>query len=743
MPPHRRMGCPRAESRHVAGVIRSISPARVPDPIRVDPVDTAGEMLEPRELVAEGFRLSHVLTPRSVAVIGASRDPGSIGHRLLLNVLGGGFAGPVFAVNPRADAVAEVPAYASVGDIPEEVDLAIVAVPAAAVPAVVDACGEKGVRGVVVVSAGFSEIGPEGAALEREVLRRVRRWGMRLVGPNCLGVLNTAVGLNATFAPARPSPGRVAFLSQSGALGIALIDWTGRLGIGLSSFVSIGNAADVSGNDLLQFWEDDPQTAVILLYLESFGDPRTFSRLARRVGKKKPVVAVKSGRTSAGTRAASSHTASAASADVAVDALFLQAGVTRVETLEQLFDVARVLATQPLPSGRRVAILGNSGGPGILAADACDGAGLLVPALAGATQAELRALLGPHAAVANPVDMVAAAGPGQYEQALRLVLADDNVDAALAIYTRILAPADDVVEAIERAAGDSGKPVVATVFAAGAAVDGQRSTVPRFTAPEPAAMALGRIARYAEWLARDRGVVPDLADVDRDAARALVDDALRGSGDGWLAIDRAAELLRAYGVRVVAMRRADDAGAAVALAEELGYPVALKAASGAIVHKTDVGALRLDLRSGQQVRDAYAAMQASLGDQLGGVVVQRMARPGIEVIVGVVQDPSFGPLLMFGMGGVATELFADRTFRILPLTDVDARDVVRSLRASPLFFGYRGEPPADAASLEDLLLRVARLAGDVPEVSELDLNPVLVSEHGTAVVDVKVRLRSA
>jgi acyl-CoA synthetase (NDP forming) len=589
------------------------------------------------------------------------------------------------------------------------------------------------------------------------VLDRARRGGMRLVGPNCLGVANTAVGLDATFAPTPPRPGRVAFQSQSGAIGIALLARAASMGIGISSFVSVGNKADVSGNDLLQYWEDDPGTDVILLYLESFGNPRRFSRIARRVSQRKPIVAVKSGRSRAGLRAASSHTAAAATSEVAVEALFRQTGVVRVDTLDELFEVTQVLASQPLPGGDRVAIVGNSGGPGILAADAADGAGLEVVELGAATQDALRALLGPHAAVRNPVDMVASAQPAQYRRAVELVLADEAVDAVIVIFTPpLVTRLDEVAEAVAQAVGgvddavDEGpppKPVVAAVLAGPEAPpafrggDGRRS-IPMFTTPEPAAIALGRVAEYARWRRRDPGRVPELPGIDRPGASALVGETVAGAPQGrWLDADEATTLLDAFGIPTVEVRRAASPDEASAIAEAFGFPVALKAASGAMVHKSDVGGLRLDLRSGQQVRDAFVAMQAQLGPDLGGIVVQRMARPGIETIVGLVQDPAFGPLVMFGMGGTATELLADRSFRVVPLTDVDAHELVRGLRGSPLLFGYRGAAPVAVDVLEDVLVRIGVLADTCPEVSELDLNPVIVSEKGVAVVDAKVRVR--
>lgn len=717
----------------------------------IEPTEASVAVSEERERVAGVRSIERILEPTSVALIGASARHGTIGHHLLENLVSAGFRGLVHAVNPAGGSIEGLAVHRRIADVPGEVDLAVVAVPAAAVPGVVQECADKGVKGVVVVSAGFSEVGPEGAELEAELLDIVRSHGMRLVGPNCIGVVNTAVGLDASFAPSRPRPGRVAFQSQSGGLGIALLDWTARFGIGISSFVSVGNKADVSGNDLLQYWEDDEHTDIVLLYLESFGNPRRFARLARRVSRTKPIVAVKSGRSAAGTRAAMSHTASAASPDVVVSALFHQTGVIRVDTLEELLDVTQVLAAQPLPRGNRVAIVGNSGGPGILAADACEAAGLEVARLTAGTATRLRELLGPNAAVANPVDMVASAGPAEYEAALGLLLDDDNIDAVIVIYTPpMVSRPDEVAAAVAEAARGADKPVIANFLASRHVPapllgdpDARLRRIPSFTSPEPAARALGRVARYAAWRARDPGEVVELGGLNRGYARSLVEANLTNGGERrWLDLDVAASLLGWYGIPMAPTRWALDADQAVARADALGYPVAVKAGSGAIVHKTEVGGVHLDLADAEAVRDAVAAVEERLGAEAGRLVVQPMIpEQGVEVIVGVIQDPSFGPLLMFGMGGVATELLADRAFHVLPLTDVDAHDLVRSLRASALLFGFRGAPPVDVDALEDLLHRVAALAEDLPEIAELDLNPVLCTPEGVTALDAKIRVR--
>ncbi len=702
-----------------------------------------------REQVAEAHSMRRLLAPRSIAVVGAGRRAGTIGHEVFRNLLAGGFSGPVYPVHPTAKAVASVRAWPSVLSIPGHVDLAVITVPAVAVPAVVEECAEKGVHGLVVISAGFAEEGGSRAGAERDLVDVARRHGMRLVGPNCMGVVNTNadVRMNATFAPFAPLAGRVAFLSQSGALGIELLGRAGALNLGVSTFVSVGNKADVSGNDLLLYWQDDDDTDVILLYLESFGNPRKFARIAREVSRRKPIVAVKSGRSAAGSRAASSHTAALASPDVAVDALFRQAGVIRVDTLEELFDAARILTHQPLPPGRRVAVVGNAGGPGILAADALDGAGLSVPLLSDATQEALRSFLPSGAAVRNPVDLIASATAEQFERAVRVVLADPGVDAVLVIFIPpLVTRAEDVARAVARASVDAdGKPVLACFLGHRRAPEElaeARRPIPSFAYPEPAARALGRVADYAEWCRRPAGQVPELPGIDIAGAVDLVAAELERSGGEpvWLDPDRATSLCACFGIPVAPVVRVASADEAEAAAARLGGRVALKAASGALVHKTDVGAVRLDLEGAERVRQAYEEMAVALGPAMGGAVVQPMAPAGMETIVGVTHDPGFGPLVLFGMGGVAAELVRDRALSILPLTDADAHDLVRSLRSSPLLFGYRNLPMADTAALEDLLVRVGILADELPEVAELDCNPVLVGPSGAVAVDVKVRL---
>ncbi len=708
--------------------------------------DAAASAAAMRDRVAEARSMARLLAPSSIAVVGAGRHAGTIGHEVFRNLLSGGFTGPVYPVNPGAPSVAGVCAYPSVVDIPGDVDLAVIAVPADEVLEVVRDCARRKVHGLVVITAGFAE-SDGGRGRQREIVALSRRSGMRLIGPNCMGIVNTnaTVRMNATFAPFDPVPGRVAFASQSGALGIELLSRAGDLGLGVSSFVSLGNKGDVSSNDLLPYWQDDPDTDVILLYLESFGNPRKFARMARDIARTKPIVAVKSGRSRTGMRAASSHTAALSSPDDTVGALFRQAGVIRVDTLEELFDTAQVLAHQPLPAGRRLAIVSNGGGPAILAADACDAHGLVVPELSSATQDRLAAVTSPAATVANPVDLVASATATDFREALDIVLASGEVDAVLTIFVPpLVTQADDVARAIVGVGGTE-VTMVACFLGHEGVPEALRSdegrAVPSFAFPESAVRALGRVVAHAAWLRRDQGTVPELPGIDPGAARALVDDFIaRHPEGGWLDPDEANRLVAAFGVACAPTRRATTSDEAASQAVALGFPLALKAGNGAIVHKSDVGAVRLDLASVDEVRSAFDELSTRLGAEMGGAILQPMVAPGVETIVGILQDRSFGPAVLFGMGGTTAELVRDTAMQLVPVTDADAHDLVRSLRTSPLLFGYRGAEPCDTGALEGLLLRVGLIADSLPEVAELDANPVVVSPTGAVALDVKVRL---
>jgi acetyl coenzyme A synthetase (ADP forming)-like protein len=715
--------------------------------------DQALEQFEQREWTAAVNAVHGFLHPRSVAVVGASRQRGTIGGEVFHNLLSYQFRGPVIPVNPAAPVVQDVAAYPSVEEIPGPIDLAVIVVPAERVSEVVEACGRKGVRALVVLSAGFAETGPEGRARQQALVDTAHASGMRLIGPNCMGVLNTdpAVRLNATFAPAPPPQGRTAFMSQSGALGLAIMDYAGSLGLGLSTFASVGNKADISGNDLIRYWAQDPNTDLILLYLESFGNPRKFSRIARRVAREKPIVVVKSGRSPAGSRATSSHTgALLAAADVTVDALFRQCGVIRTDRLEEMFDVASLLASQPPPKGRRVAILTNAGGPGILCADTCDAEGLEVPPLAETTQAALRDLLPTEASVGNPVDMIASATPDHYRGAIRIVARDPNVDALVVIFipplvTRAEDAARAIVEAVHTLGRD--KPVVAVFMQSRGVPQELRAAdlrVPSCAFPEDAAIALARVARYGEWLARPPLPPARFEDVRRDEAAAIVAAAL-GRGDGWLDPDGVWRLLSCYGLPVLDQRLVPTAEHAARAAEELGGQVALKAFAPGLVHKSEAGAVRLNLRPDEVLAAARGMVELlqRTGRVPGGFQVQRMAPAGVEMIVGVVHDRQFGPVLACGAGGTLVELLKDVSVRLTPLAAQDAEEMIRGLKTYPLLTGYRGGPVHDVRAMVDVVLRVGTLVEDLPQIGELDLNPVLVHPRGATVVDARVRVAPA
>ncbi|MEO6773417.1 MAG: GNAT family N-acetyltransferase [Kofleriaceae bacterium] len=709
-----------------------------------------------RERSAAARSLRAIFAPASVAVIGASRTQGTIGRAILDNLIQDGFGGPLYPINPKASEVAGRRCYPSIGAIGSHVDLAVIAVPAPLVETAVHECAAAGVRGVVVITAGFAEVSAVGRETERRLCAIARSAGMRMIGPNCMGVLSTdpAVRLNATFSPVSPPIGNVSMATQSGALGLAMIDYARELELGIAEFASIGNKADVSVNDLLAYWHDDPRTRVIALYLESFGNPRTFTRLAPEIARERPIVAVKSGRSAAGIRAASSHSAALASLDVGIDALFAQTGVIRTDTLEQLFDVVSLLSSQPVPVGPRIGVVTNAGGPGILLADACEARGLTLPTLAPHTVEALRAFLPAQAGLANPVDMIASAPALHFEAAIELVGRDPNIDAVVAIYVPVLVTQpDEIARAIARgaAAVPAEKPV-ATVFMSSKGTpaglsSGPRGPIPSYSFPENAAMALGAAVRYGAWRKRPIGTRLRLTVEQEQAIRAQIRASRTAHGEGWLPFDEIAALLGSAGIAVADHRTtAPEAGAATTAALELGFPVVLKAIAPGLVHKTDAGGVALDLGDAHAVTLAADAMRARLmanGSTLEGFLVQRQIRRGVEAFVGVTTDPSLGPLLVAGIGGIAVELYKDVAFRVTPVTDVDAAEMTDQLRGRPLLDGFRGAPPADREALLDVLMRVSALVEIVPELAELDMNPVVVLERGAGAVTVDVRMRLA
>lgn len=707
---------------------------------------------EEREKRAVAASLLPIFYPRSIAVIGASRNRASIGGRLFHNLVKGNFSGPVFPVNPNADVVNSVRAYRTVGDIPDAVDLAFVVVPARFALEAVKECAAKGVRGIVMITAGFSELGEAGRRTESDLLEAVRSAGMRMVGPNCMGVLNTdvAVSMDGTFAPVFPPRGNVAMSSQSGALGIAILDYALRNNIGISTFVSVGNKADISANDLLLYWEGDPATDVIVLYLESFGNPRRFARIAKRIARKKPILAVKSGRTSAGTRAASSHTGALASADVAVDALFHQTGVIRTDTLEELFDVTVLLANQPVPTGRRVGVITNAGGPGILAADALESNGLTLPEFSEDLQSKLREVLSGEASTRNPVDLIASAGANEYAHCLNVMLDSDEIDAVIASY--IPASPSGTVEIAaalrEAAVQHQGKKTFLSVFMSyddpTDLLGGKDVRIPTYLFPEAAAVALARAVRYGEWLNTPEGEIPTFDDVDKETGRQVVLKALEklGPEGGWLDSDDVETVLGSFGIHLpqsVVVQTADEAAQAAA---QIGRPVAVKVLSPSALHKSDLGGVLLDLQGEEAVREAFHKV-TSVVDEIEGVLVQEMVVGGHEVLVGMTEDPLFGPLIVFGMGGVLVELVGDVSFRINPVTDADASRMVREIKSAKLLQGYRSYPAGDIPAVEEIILRVSALADAIPEIREMDLNPVMVLApgEGAKAVDARIRVK--
>ena len=728
-----------------------------PDAIAIElPTSLSAEALErfeERERVATIAAVRSFVEPRSVAIIGASRRRGTVGGEILQNLISSQFGGAVYAVNSHADVVQSLPAYRSVADIPAQVELAVVVVPAQEVVEVARQCAAARARALLVISAGFAEMGTEGVRRQYELVRVCREAGMRLVGPNCLGVVNTAaqISLNATFAPHPAVSGRVAFMSQSGGLGIAIVEAAGRLGIGLSSFVSVGNMADLSGTDFLSYWERDPGTDVALMYLESFGNPRKFARIAPRFARRKPLLVVKSGRTAAGARGTSSHTGALLSAsDVTVDALFEQAGVIRTDALHELFGVGALLSAQPVPRGDRVAILTNAGGPGILCADACQADGVDVPELPAEVQARLSEFLPAGASPRNPIDMIATASAEDYRRALETLIDARACDAILTIFVPpLVTQAADVAASIRQVAETEPSVPIAAVFMTGegapAQLNSDRVRLPGFEFPEDAARAVALAARYGRWRNQPEHPVTVPAGTQPERAAGIISGEL-GAGSGWLTPASVVDLLSCYGLPLIETRVVTDADQAVTAAAELGMPVALKASARGLVHKTDAGGVLLGLDTSEAVSAAAAQIETSLaaaGYRLEGLIVQPMAATGVELIVGVVNDHSFGPVLACGAGGTVAELTGDVAVRITPLTDLDAHEMLRSLRTFPLLDGYRGAERCDLRAIEDVLLRVSTMVDAHQEIVELDCNPLIARPDGAMIVDARVRVEAA
>lgn len=737
----RELGFP-IRSNALQGKIKIVFPTSMTHP--------ALEAFEQRDTKTTTATLGHFFRPRSVAVIGAAREKGSIGGDLFWNLIESDFNGPVYPVNKEANVVQSVAAYKSVLDCPGPVDLAFVVVPAKYVTDVAKECAKKAVHALVVISSGFAEIGAEGAALQQELVQICRNSGMRMIGPNCMGIINTdpKVSLNGQFSPYTAIPGRIGFWSQSGALGIAVIDLANKLGIGIAEFVSAGNRADVSGNDIVQYWETNDNIDVILLYIESFGDSRRFARLAKRVTRKKPIVAVKSGRSVAGFRATQSHTgALVAASDVTVDALFRESGVIRTDSLDEMFDVAALLSTQPVPKGNRVAIVTNAGGAGILAADACESMGLNVPELSQYTQEQLRKFLLPIASTKNPVDMSGGATPNDYANAIQVVAADEGVDSVMVIFIPPLPEKSGVVasEILRGARGMSRKLPILSTFMASKGVSGELSDgtirIPSYPFPELAAQALARVTDYGSWLRSPQGVRPNFV-VRRSEACAIVARAL-AAHEEWLSTANTEAFLACYGIPTVRSVQVGDPKQAAEAANTFLGKVAIKAVAPGLLHKTDVGAVKIGLTA-DEVEDAAREMSDLLrhkGFAVNGFVVQEMVLGAVEMFVGVTHDQTFGPLIVCGAGGVLIEMIKDVSIGLTPLTDQDAERMVRSLKTYQILEGYRGAPRSDIGALEEIMLRLGQMVEEIPEVAELDLNPLMVRQDGEGAVVVDARIR--
>ncbi len=683
--------------------------------------------------------LDYIFRPNSVAVIGASTRKGTIGREILHNIITNEFNGKVFPVNPKASVIHSIKCYSTILDVPDAVDMAIIVVPRDFVPEVAEQCGQKGVRGLVVISAGFREVGGRGLELENQVIDICNKYRMRMIGPNCFGVVNAnpLVSLNCTFGKTHPSYGRVGFISQSGALGEAIMNHATVIGLGFSMVASIGNKADISANDILEYWADDPETDIILLYLENFGNPRRFTKIAREISRTKPIVAVKSGRTKQGAQAASSHTGALAELDVGVDALFDQCGVLRVSSVEELFDVAAALSKQPIPKGNRVAIVSNAGGPALLATDAMVSLGMKVSPFKPATKNKLKKALSGQGTINNPLDLVAGAGGEHFETALKVLRDEPDFDSIVSIFVPpVTANQMNVAEAILKGIHGTKKSVLACFMGAGKDTRGvqhlKENGVPVYLFPEAIAKTLSQIDAYRQWLDRPQSSFKNFR-VDKKAVQAVIDDAIK-SGQNSIIGDKAASILRAYGIPTTECRIAASEKEAVTFADEIGYPVVLKVNTPQILHKTEMGAVVIDLRTAKEVRAAFARLKkkvsaASKNSDKFTVLVQEMVPGGVETVMGMTTDPSFGPLIMFGLGGIYVEILKDVAFRINPLNVNNVDEMIRSLKSYPLLTGFRGSEPADIPTLKESLLRLSQLVTDFDQFSEIDINP-FISQSG-------------
>ena len=680
--------------------------------------------------------LDCIFRPKSIAVIGASKRRQTVGREILHNLIDNDFNGKIFPVNPKAGVIHCIKAYSTVLDVPDPVDLAIIAVPSRLVSEVVKQCGEKGVKGLVVITAGFKEVGGEGVALEKELLKVVKSYGMRMVGPNCFGIVNTdpEVRLIATFGRARPKPGNISFISQSGALGEAILNFSEQLSMGISMFCSVGNKADISANDLLEYWKDDEKSRMILMYIENFGNPLRFTQIAREVTRTKPIVAVKSGRTMQGAKAASSHTGALAGLDVGVDALFSQCGVMRTTSIEELYDVAMALSNQPMPKGNRVAIVTNAGGPGILATDALASLDMDLAPLSPKIKRALKEFLPAEVTMNNPLDLVAGAGSKEFTLALDAICRDKSYDTIIPIFVQpITIDEMDVARAILEAKKKTDKPFLVCFMGLGFRSKGMEllieNGIPVYIFPEAIAKALKTIDGYRRYLERKKGKVPSFR-VNREKVAKIIENVRAEGGDSIIGED-ALNILQAYGIPIAPYTFAYSPKEALAAAKKVGYPVVMKLNTPKILHKTEARAVRVDIRNDKELRAHYTDLKKQIGPLKKGekysVVIQAMVSGGVETVMGMTIDPSFGPLIMFGLGGIYVEVMKDVTFRITPLTDTRADEMIRGLKSYPLLTGFRGADPVDLDVVKDSLLRLSQMISDFDEFGEIDINPFIAS----------------
>ncbi|MEI6775710.1 MAG: acetate--CoA ligase family protein [Chloroflexales bacterium] len=692
--------------------------------------------------------LETIFSPRSLAVVGASPDPERLGHVVLKNIIVNGYAGSIYPIHPTATVVLDLPAYPSITVLPEVPDLVVIVIPPEHVIAVVEECGKKGVKGLVVITAGFKEVGGEGKELERQLLAKVREYGMRMIGPNCLGIIDTVSDLNVSFAGMMPLSGEIALMSQSGAMCTAILDWSRAQGIGFSRFVSLGNKADVDEVALLHAWNRDPHSKVILAYLEGITDGPGFIAAAREVTKQTPVIAIKSGTTAAGTRAASSHTGSLAGSEAAYEAAFSQSGILRARTMNELFDLAMIFSYQPLIQGNRVAIITNAGGPGILATDAVERSGLKMASFTPETLAVLRANLPVTANIFNPIDIIGDARSDRYRIGIDAALADPNVDAAIILLTP--QARSDLIETclvIIELSRAYGKPV-ATSFMGGYSLGPSTemlsvNKIPNYTFPERAVQSLSSMVQYSTWRQRPAPTYRSF-EVDQERVRTLF-SSVRESGRVELGEIEARDVIEAYGMRLPQSRLATSPDEAAKIAAEIGFPVVMKISSPDILHKSDIGGVKVGVSDASSARDTYElieyrARKYSPGARIWGVLVQEMVRKGREMLVGVTRDPQFGPLVAVGMGGIYVEVLKDLAFRLAPISEMEASEQLRSIRTYPLLRGVRGEPPADIAAIEETVLRVSQLVTDFPEIVEMDINPLVVHNQGEGAIVLDARI---